>query len=74
MLALGPPRGSDGPAPEEILTAVPAGSRSVAFKSGYGKYLGVDHAGHVIARSDAVGPLEHWEPVWEDGVLHLDFS
>lgn len=68
LLALGPPRGTDGPAPEEILTAVPAGSRSIAFKSGYGKYLSVDQAGHIIARSDAVGPLEHWEPVWENGM------
>ena len=60
----------DGPAPEEILTSVPAGSDKVAFKSGYGKYLGVDSKGRVTGIADAVGPLEKWEPVFQ--VSHFD--
>jgi len=37
----------------------------VALKSGYGKYLRVDKDGTVTGRSDAVGPMEHWEPVFQ---------
>ena len=37
----------------------------VALKSGYGKYLRVDKDGAVTGRSDAVGPMEQWEPVFQ---------
>ncbi|XP_041979713.1 protein FRG1 homolog [Aricia agestis] len=57
----------DGPSPEEIFTGFPAGENKFALKSGYGKYLGVSKDGVVIGRSDAVGPMEQWEPVWQDG-------
>ncbi|CAB3246707.1 unnamed protein product [Arctia plantaginis] len=56
-----------GPSPEEIFTAFPAGENKFALKSGYGKYLGVSKDGTVIGRSDAVGPMEQWEPVFQDG-------
>lgn len=56
-----------GPSPEEIFTAFPAGENKFALKSGYGKYLGVTKEGTVIGRSDAVGTMEQWEPVFEDG-------
>lgn len=58
------PKG-EGPSPEEILTAFPVSETKVALKSGYGKYLGVDKNGVVIGRSDAVGPIEQWEPVFQ---------
>ncbi|XP_049872580.1 protein FRG1 homolog [Pectinophora gossypiella] len=57
----------EGPSPEEIFTAFPAGETKFALKSGYGKYLGVSKEGTVMGRSDAVGPMEQWEPVWQDG-------
>jgi protein FRG1 len=37
----------------------------VALKSGYGKYLRVDKDGAVTGRSDAVGPMEQWEPIFQ---------
>jgi hypothetical protein len=37
----------------------------VAFKSGYDKYLRVDKDGTVTGRSDAVGPMEQWEPIFQ---------
>ncbi|XP_072932932.1 protein FRG1 homolog [Epargyreus clarus] len=68
LFTIGPPHDEgDGPSPEEIFTAFPAGENKFALKSGYGKYLGVSKDGVVIGRSDAVGPMEQWEPVWQDG-------
>lgn len=57
----------DGPSPEEVLTAVPAGEDRIAFKSGYNKYLGVDGAGRLVGRADAIGPREMWQPVFQVG-------
>ncbi|XP_028156331.1 protein FRG1 homolog [Ostrinia furnacalis] len=68
LFTIGAPHGDgEGPSPEEIFTAFPAGENKFALKSGYGKYLGVSKDGLVIGRSDAVGPMEQWEPVWQDG-------
>ncbi|XP_026749004.1 protein FRG1 homolog [Galleria mellonella] len=68
LFTIGAPHGDgEGPSPEEIFTAFPAGENKFALKSGYGKYLGVSKDGVVIGRSDAVGPMEQWEPVWQDG-------
>lgn len=38
----------------------------IALKSGYGKYLGINSDGLVVGRSDAIGPREQWEPVFQD--------
>ncbi|CAO2611972.1 Protein FRG1 [Lemmus lemmus] len=43
----------------------------IALKSGYGKYLGINSDGLVIGRSDAIGPREQWEPVFQDGKMAL---
>ncbi|CAG9135383.1 unnamed protein product [Plutella xylostella] len=68
LFTIGAPHGDgEGPSPEEIFTAFPAGETKFALKSGYGKYLGVSKDGVVVGRSDAVGPMEQWEPVWQDG-------
>ncbi|XP_059057492.1 protein FRG1 homolog [Achroia grisella] len=68
LFTIGAPHGdTEGPSPEEIFTAFPAGENKFALKSGYGKYIGVSKDGVVIGRSDAVGPMEQWEPVWQDG-------
>ncbi|KAJ1527151.1 hypothetical protein ONE63_008683 [Megalurothrips usitatus] len=72
LFTLGAPHDhGEGPAPEEILTAFPVNESKVAIKSGYGKYLRVGPDGAVTGRSDAVGPMEQWEPVFEDGKMAL---
>ncbi|XP_060525255.1 protein FRG1 isoform X2 [Cylas formicarius] len=72
LFTLGAPHDEgEGPSSEEIFTGVPINERKVAFKSGYGKYLGVSKKGLVIGRSDAIGPMEQWEPVFENGKMAL---
>lgn len=66
LFTLGAPHDEgDGPSPEEILTAVTIDERKVALKSGYNKYLRVEGNGVVTGRSDAIGAMEQWEPVFE---------
>jgi len=66
LFTLGAPHAEgESPLPEEILTAFPISETKVALKSGYGKYLGVDKNGIVIGRSDAVGSIEQWEPIFQ---------
>lgn len=67
----GPHRVGEGPEPEEVLTAVPVSDIKIALKSGYGKYLRVNADGRVTGRSDAIGALEQWEPIFQDGKLAL---
>ena len=55
----------EGPSPEEILSAIKIDDSRIALKSGYGKYLKPDKDGAVTGRSDAVGPMEYWEPVFQ---------
>ena len=72
LFTLGAPHDEgDGPSPEEILTAFPVSESKVALKSGYGKYLGIDKKGIVIGRSDAVGMIEQWEPIFQDKKLAI---
>jgi len=72
LFMVGPPHDEgDGPSPEEIITALPAGDGHLAFKSGYNKYLGVDGNGVVSGRADAIGPREMWTPVFQDGKCAL---
>lgn len=66
LFTLGAPHNEgEGPSPEEILTAVSINERKVAFKSGYNKYLRVEKDGTVTGRSDAIGAMEQWEPVFQ---------
>jgi protein FRG1 len=72
LFTLGAPHDEgEGPSPEEILTAVLIDERKVAFKSGYGKYLSAEKDGIVTGRSDAIGAMEQWEPVFESGKMAL---
>nr|CAG4650492.1 EOG090X0DUJ [Sida crystallina] len=72
LFVLGPPHEEgDPPSPEEILSAFPIGETKITLKSGYGKYLGIDKNGVIVGRSDAVSPLEQFEPVFQDGKLAL---
>ncbi|KOB73000.1 Protein FRG1 [Operophtera brumata] len=46
LFTIGAPHGDgEGPSPEEIFTAFPAGDNKFALKSGYGKYVGVSKDG-----------------------------
>lgn len=66
LFTLGAPHDEgDGPAPEEILTAIQINERHVAFKSGYGKYLKIEKDGVITGKSDAVGAMEQFEPVYQ---------
>ncbi|XP_019520333.1 PREDICTED: protein FRG1 isoform X2 [Hipposideros armiger] len=56
----------EGPSPPEQFTAVKLSDSRIALKSGYGKYLGINSDGLVVGRSDAIGPREQWEPVFQD--------
>jgi protein FRG1 len=58
------------PDPEEIITAIRC-STQIALKSGYNKYLSVDSKSRLVGRSDAIGPREHFEPVFQDKKLAL---
>lgn len=74
LFTLGAPHNEgESPLPEEVFTAFPAGENKFALKSGYGKYLGISKDDVVIGRSDAVGPMEQWEPVWQDGTYNNFF-
>ena len=56
----------DSPDPAEVFTVVRVAETKVALKSGYGRYLGVDTAGELVGRAEAVGSRESWEPVFEE--------
>ncbi|XP_031637505.1 protein FRG1 homolog [Contarinia nasturtii] len=64
----------DGPSPEEIFTALAINDRHIALKSGYGRYLKVEKDGIITGRSEAVGALEQFEPVFQDGLMALQAS
>ncbi|XP_071787245.1 protein FRG1-like [Asterias amurensis] len=73
MFTLGAPHtnSQEGPAPPEQLTAIRLSDTKIALKTGFDKYISVDYEKRVIGRSDAIGPREQWEPVFEDGKLAL---
>lgn len=67
LFTLGAPKTiGEGPSPEEILTAS-RNDNKISFKSGYGKYLRIEKDNTITGRSDAIGPLEEMEPVFENG-------
>lgn len=70
LFTLGAPHDEGtGPSPEEIFTAVTINERRIGLKSGYGKYLRVEKNGMVTGRSDAIGAMEQWEPVFQVNLL-----
>ena len=56
----------ESPDPSEVLTVVQLSEVKVALKTGYGRYVGVNTAGELIGKSEAIGPREMWEPVFEE--------
>lgn len=72
LFTLGVPHDEgEGPSPTEQLTGVPLSDTKLAFKTGFGKYLGIDNNGKVIGISDAIGPKEQWEPIFQEGKTAL---
>lgn len=63
----------DGPEPEEIFTALAINDRHIALKSGYGRYLKVEKDGIITGRSEAVGGLEQFEPVFQVNISFYVF-
>ena len=56
--------------------AMKVGEGKFSLKSGFDKYLRLDKAARMVGVSDAVGAMEMFDPVWEDGkmaVLGEDF-
>lgn len=64
----------DGPEPEEIFTALAINDRHIALKSGYGRYLKVEKDGIITGRSEAVGGLEQFEPVFQVKISDFMYS
>lgn len=72
-IAVGSPKDEgDGPDPTDIFTVIKVNDTKLAFKSGYGKYLGVEADGKVVGRSEAMGPREQFEPVFQEGKVALN--
>jgi len=63
-----------GPDEQQILTAIRITENKIALKSGFGKYVAINNQGLLVGRSDAVGPREYFEPVFENGHLALSAS
>ena len=53
------------------MTAIKLSETHIALKSGYNKYLGIDHQSRLVGRSDAIGEKEQFEPVFQDGKIAL---
>jgi len=62
---------NDPPSPEEIFTGICVTENKIAIKSGYGKYLKIESNGDLIGRSDAIGPTEQFELIFQDGKLAI---
>uniref|UniRef100_A0A2I3SRT9 Protein FRG1 n=1 Tax=Pan troglodytes TaxID=9598 RepID=A0A2I3SRT9_PANTR len=61
----------EGPSPPEQFMAVKLSDSRITLKSGYGKYIGINSDELVVGHSDATGPREQWEPVFQNGKMAL---
>uniref|UniRef100_G3QPX5 Protein FRG1 n=1 Tax=Gorilla gorilla gorilla TaxID=9595 RepID=G3QPX5_GORGO len=64
----------EGPNPPEQFTAVKLSDSRITLKSGYRKCLGINSDELVVGCSDAIGPREQWEPVFQNGKMALSAS
>ncbi|CAD6188297.1 unnamed protein product [Caenorhabditis auriculariae] len=68
----GPHPDGEGPNPEEIFALVKTSDDTkVSFKTGYGKYIGVDTDFQLIATAEAIGVREQFQFVFQDGKTAL---
>jgi len=66
MVTIGPPHDeNDPPSAEEIFTGICVSDNKIAIKSGYGKYLKIGANNELIGRSDAIGPPEQFELIFQ---------
>uniref|UniRef100_A0A1I8EYX9 FRG1 protein n=1 Tax=Wuchereria bancrofti TaxID=6293 RepID=A0A1I8EYX9_WUCBA len=64
----GPHLAGEGPNPEEMLTLIKTpDDMLISMKTGFGKYVGVDSEGNLIATADAVGTRERMIVVFQEG-------
>ena len=49
--------------------AMKVGEGKFSLKSGFDKYLRLDKAARMVGVSDAVGAMEMFDPVWEEGKM-----
>uniref|UniRef100_A0A914DWY5 Actin-bundling protein n=1 Tax=Acrobeloides nanus TaxID=290746 RepID=A0A914DWY5_9BILA len=74
---LGAPHFNPGepPNPEEIFTLIKTpDDPKMSFKTGYGKFIGVDAQGQLIATADAIGARERFEAVFQEGKSAMQSS
>ncbi|KAI6241628.1 FRG1-like family protein [Aphelenchoides fujianensis] len=56
------------PYPEEILSLIKTpDDAKFSIKTGFGRYVGVDMNGQLIATAEAIGPRERFEAIFQDG-------
>lgn len=73
---LGAPHGEgEGPEPEEILMAMRVGGEGgggkISLKSGYDRFVRLNKHEQMHGVSEAVGRMEEFEPVWQEGSCAL---
>ena len=61
----------EGPQAGEVFSVVRVGETKLAIKSAYGRYVSVATSGELAGRSEAVGPREQWELVFEEVCVHV---
>lgn len=71
FVASAPHRPGEAPDQEEVLTVIKVDSSKIALKSGYNKYLSIDTKDQLVGRSDAIGPREQFEPIFQDGKIAI---
>jgi len=56
------------PNPEGILTLIKSPDDvKISLKTGFGKYVGVDAEGNLIATAEAIGTRERFDVIFQDG-------
>ncbi|XP_003740289.1 protein FRG1 homolog [Galendromus occidentalis] len=56
------------PEPAQMFTVIRPNETQIALKTGYGKFISVDNIQCKLeALTEAIGPLEHFEPVFQEG-------
>lgn len=61
----------EGPDEEEIFTAIGGRVNQLSFKTGFDRYLAIDNKKRLMGLSEAIGELESFLPVFEDGKTAL---
>ncbi|CAJ0942880.1 unnamed protein product, partial [Mesorhabditis belari] len=58
----------EGPNPEEVFALVRTpDEQKFSMKTGYGKYIGIDTSGQLVATAEAIGTRERFVAVFQDG-------